>query len=237
MLTVIEYSGKSKGMHQWKCKCDCGNEAIIGQTRLQSGKTKSCGCMQSKSFLNNIGIIDGTSVSVLEYYKAHMSPHNTSGYTGVYWDKKNSKWIAQIGFKGKTHYLGSFSNKANAIVARQRGEEMIDDFLESFYIYNPNWKQRKEIDMNKKELIVEIAKRTETTQKDAEKSLNTICEIIKEELVANRKVQIPGFGIFEVRERAARTGKNPRTGEMVEIQASKAPSFKAGKALKDSVNV
>lgn len=119
MLTVIEYAGKSKGMHQWKCKCDCGNEAIIGQTRLQNGKTTSCGCMQSKAFLNNIGITEGTSVSVLEYYKTHMSPHNTSGYTGVYWDKKNCKWIAQIGFKGKTHHLGSFTNKVDAIAARE----------------------------------------------------------------------------------------------------------------------
>ena len=158
-------------------------------------------------------------------------------YTGVYWDKKNSKWIAQIGFKGKTHHLGSFSNIADAIAARKRGEEMIDDFLESFYIKNPDWKQRKETDMNKKELIAEIAKRTDTTQKEAEKGLNAFCEIISEELIANRKVQILGFGSFEVRERAARTGKNPRTGEPVEIQATKAPLFKAGKALKDSVNV
>ena len=237
MLTIIEYAGKSKGMHQWKCKCDCGNEAIIGQTRLQTGKTKSCGCMQSKSFLSNIGITEGTSVSILEYYKTHMSPANTSGYTGVYQDKKTGKWTAQIGFNGKTHHLGSFTNKTDAIAARQCGEEMIDDFLESFYIKNPNWKQRKETDMNKKELITEIAKRTSTTQKEAEKGLNTLCEIIREELAANRKVQILGFGRFEVRERAARTGKNPRTGEVVEIQATKAPSFKAGKALKDSVNV
>ena len=237
MLTVLEYAGKPKGMHQWKCKCDCGNEAFIGQTRLQNGKTKSCGCMQSKAFLNNTGITEGTSVSILEYYKTHMSPLNTSGYTGVYQDKKTGKWSAQIGFKGKTHHLGRFSNKADAIAARQRGEEMIDDFLESFYIKNPNWKQRKEMDMNKKELIAEIAKRTSTTQKEAEKGLNTFCEIIREELVANRKVQITGFGIFEVRERAARIGKNPRTGETVEIQATKAPSFKAGKVLKDSVNV
>lgn len=113
---------------------------------------------------------------------------------------------------------------------------MIDDFLESFYIKNPNWKQRKEMDMNKKELIAEIAKRTSTTQKEAEKGLNTFCEIIREELVANRKVQITGFGIFEVRERAARTGKNPRTGELIEIPATKSPLFKAGKALKDFVN-
>ena len=236
MLTIIGYAGKSKGMHQWKCKCDCGNEAIIGQTRLQNGKTKSCGCMQRKSFLSNIGITEGTSVSVLEYYKTHMSPHNTSGYIGVYQDKKNGKWTAQIGFKGKTHYLGSFSNIADAIAARKRGEEMVDDFLESFYIKNPDWKQRKETDMNKKELIAEIAKRTDTTQKEAEKGLNAFCEIISEELIANRKVQILGFGSFEVRERAARTGKNPRTGEAVEIQAAKAPSFKAGKAFKDSVN-
>ena len=235
-LTVIEYAGKARGMHQWKCRCDCGNEAVIGQTRLQNGKTRSCGCMQSKSFLSNIGITEGTSVSMLEYYKTHLSPRNTSGYTGVT-ENKNGKWVATIVFKGKTHHLGCFSNKKDAIAARQRGEEMVDDFLESFYRKNPNWKQRKEIDMNKKELIGEIAKRTGTTRKDAEKALNSFCEIVGEELVANRKVQILGFGSFEVRNRAARKGKNPRTGEPVVIEECKAPTFKAGKALKDLVNV
>lgn len=235
MLTVLEYAGKSKGMHQWKCKCECGNEAIIGQTRLQNGKTQSCGCLQSKSFLNNIGITEGTSVSVLEYYKTHLSPRNTSGYNGVSKNKYN-KWVAQIGFKGKTYHLGSFSNIADAISARRHGEEMVDDFLQSFYINNPNWKKRKETNMNKKELISETAKRSNITYKEAEKALNSFCEIVGEELVANRKVQILGFGSFEVRERAARTGKNPKTGELIEIPASKSPLFKAGKALKDSVN-
>lgn len=90
--------------------------------------------------------------------------------------------------------------------------------------------------MNKKELISETAKRSNITYKEAEKALNSFCEIVGEELVANRKVQIVGFGSFEVRERAARTGKNPKTGELIEIPASKSPLFKAGKALKDSVN-
>lgn len=90
--------------------------------------------------------------------------------------------------------------------------------------------------MNKKELIAEIAKRNGCTQKEAEKGLNSFCEIIREKLVANRKMSISGLGIFGVRERAARTGKNPKTGEVVEIPATKVPFFKAGKVLKDSMN-
>ena len=140
MLTVIEYAGKIKGMHQWKCKCDCGNEVVIGQTRLQNGKTRSCGCLQSKSFLNNAGILEGTSVGVLEYYKTHLSSRNTSGYNGVT-KNKYGKWVATIEFKGKTHHLGSFSSKEDAIKARQRGNEMVDGFLETFYINNPTWEK------------------------------------------------------------------------------------------------
>ena len=90
--------------------------------------------------------------------------------------------------------------------------------------------------MNKKELTCEIAKRTGITCKDAENWLGCFCKIIGEELIANRKVQIQGFGSFEVRKRAARTGKNPRTGEQIIIEESKAALFKAGKTLKDLVN-
>lgn len=142
-LTVIEYVGKRAGMHRWKCLCECGNETIVCQTLLQSGKAKSCGCMQATSFLRNTGIIDGTYVSILEYYKTHMSPCNTSGHTGVYWDKKNQKWIAQIGFKGKNRYLGSYHRYQDAVAARKRAEEMRDEFLEWYYQEFPD-KQKKQ---------------------------------------------------------------------------------------------
>lgn len=90
--------------------------------------------------------------------------------------------------------------------------------------------------MNKKELIDEIASRTGTSGRNAKKRLNTFLEIVKDELVAGRKVQISGFGVFEVKERAAWTGRNPNTGEPMEICAAKAPHFKAGKGLKERIN-
>ena len=89
--------------------------------------------------------------------------------------------------------------------------------------------------MNKAELTAAIVKKTGFTKKDAEKALGTVTEVIAEALAAGEKVQVVGFGSFEVRNRPARVARNPRTGEAVEIAASKAPAFKAGKALKDAV--
>ena len=132
-LTVIEYAGKRAGMHRWKCVCDCGNETIVGQTLLQTGKTKSCGCIQKDIYKDNLKLVDGTSVTILEANKNRLIASNTSGYTGVYQNKKNGKWVAQITFKRKCYYLGSYEKMEDAIKARQRGEEMHDDFLEWYY--------------------------------------------------------------------------------------------------------
>ncbi len=90
--------------------------------------------------------------------------------------------------------------------------------------------------MNKTELIAAIAERTELSKKDAEAALKAFTETVAEELVKGGKVQLVGFGTFEVSERPAREGRNPRTGETMKIEAAKAPKFKAGKALKDAVN-
>jgi DNA-binding protein HU-beta len=90
--------------------------------------------------------------------------------------------------------------------------------------------------MNKHELVSAIAQNAELSKKDADKALSAAIEAITKALAEGDKVQVVGFGTFEVRERAARTGKNPRTGEVIEIAASKVPAFKAGKALKDVVN-
>ncbi len=91
--------------------------------------------------------------------------------------------------------------------------------------------------MNKADLISSVAEKTGFTKKDAEKALNGFMETIKEELVAGGKVQLVGFGTFEVRDRKARQGRNPRNpGETIDIPASKAPVFKAGKSLKEAVN-
>lgn len=90
--------------------------------------------------------------------------------------------------------------------------------------------------MNKTQLTAELAAKTGLAKKDAEKALNAFVEIVNDALVAGDKVQIVGFGSFEVKERPARTARNPRNGEAIEIAASKAPVFKAGKALKEIVN-
>ena len=89
--------------------------------------------------------------------------------------------------------------------------------------------------MNKTELIASVAQKTELTKKDAEKAVKAVFDTVAEELAAGGKVQVIGFGTFEVRERAARTGRNPQTGKEITIAASKVPAFKAGKALKDAV--
>ena len=90
--------------------------------------------------------------------------------------------------------------------------------------------------MNKSELIAAIAAKTGETKKDAEATLNAFIDVVTEALVKGDKVQLVGFGTFEVRKRAARKGRNPQTKEEIKIPASKAPVFKAGKALKELVN-
>ena len=90
--------------------------------------------------------------------------------------------------------------------------------------------------MNKTELVAGVAEKAGLTKKDAEKAVNALFDSEQQELVEGGKVQMIGFGTFEVKERAARKGRNPRTGEDIEIPASKNPVFKAGKALKDAVN-
>lgn len=90
--------------------------------------------------------------------------------------------------------------------------------------------------MNKNELVAAMAEKSGLSKKDAEKALTAFTEAVVESLKADDKVQLVGFGNFEVRTRAARTGKNPRTGESIEIAAAKTPAFKPGKALKDALN-
>lgn len=90
--------------------------------------------------------------------------------------------------------------------------------------------------MNKTELASAIAEKAEISKKDAEKALKAFTEVVAEELKKGEKIQLVGFGTFEVSERAERIGRNPQTKEEIKIPASKAPKFKAGKALKDYLN-
>ena len=90
--------------------------------------------------------------------------------------------------------------------------------------------------MNKTELVTAIAEQAELSKKDSEKALKAFIDVVTDELKKGEKIQLVGFGTFEVIERAAREGRNPLTGDKMQIKASKAPKFKAGKALKDAVN-
>ena len=90
--------------------------------------------------------------------------------------------------------------------------------------------------MNKTELVAAIAEAAELSKKDAEKALKAFTDVVADELKKGEKVQLVGFGTFEVSERAAREGRNPQSSEVMKIAASKAPKFKAGKALKDMLN-
>lgn len=90
--------------------------------------------------------------------------------------------------------------------------------------------------MNKAELITAMAAKADLSKKDVEASLKAFIDVVTEELKKGEKIQLVGFGTFETSERAAREGRNPQTGEPMPIAASKAPKFKAGKALKDVIN-
>lgn len=90
--------------------------------------------------------------------------------------------------------------------------------------------------MNRTELVAAMAEQTQLSKKDAEAALKAFIDVVADELKKGGKVQLVGFGTFEVSERAAREGRNPQSGEVMKIAASKAPKFKAGKALKDMLN-
>jgi len=89
--------------------------------------------------------------------------------------------------------------------------------------------------LNKAELVSAVAEKADMSKKDAEKAVKAVFDVIEESLAQSEKVQLVGFGTFEVKDRAARTGRNPQTKEEIQIPAAKVPGFKAGKALKDAV--
>ncbi|MFR4896921.1 MAG: HU family DNA-binding protein [Blautia hansenii] len=90
--------------------------------------------------------------------------------------------------------------------------------------------------MNRTELVAAMAEKSQLSKKDAESALKAFIDVVSEEMQKGEKIQLVGFGTFEVSERAAREGRNPQTGKTMTIAASKSPKFKAGKALKDLVN-
>ena len=130
----------SHGSVIWKCKCDCGNICFVSYKYLHSKvETPSCGCLSIESKLNNISkakkfnaeknLVEGTNIAAINRKK--LLSNNTSGYTGVFWDKSREKWTAVITFKKKVYRLGRFENKEDAIKARKEAEEkLFGNFLE-----------------------------------------------------------------------------------------------------------
>ena len=125
------------------------------------------------------------------------------------------------------HTLEMGCNAAHQCGAGMEGSSLSD------FIKIP---EEEENHMNKAELVAAIADKSELSRKNAEKALKAFIDVVTEELVKGEKVQLVGFGTFEVAERPERTGRNPQTKKAIKIPASKAPKFKAGKALKDIIN-
>ena len=108
--------------------------------------------------------------------------------------------------------------------------------INRFVSFYGNTNIEEDLSMNKTELVAAIAEKAELSKKDSEKALKAFIDVVTEELKKEHKVQVVGFGTFEVSMRAEREGRNPQTGETMKIAACKAPKFKAGKALKDAIN-
>ena len=133
-LTVLELAEWKNGTSYWHCRCECGNETIVRYVYLINGHTKSCGCLQSSIIKTNMKFVDGTSVTLLEKTGKRLLKNNSSGYNGVYLNRRTQKWTAQIGFKGKNYNLGSFSRIEDAVEARKKAEDRIyGEFLEWYY--------------------------------------------------------------------------------------------------------
>lgn len=132
-LTVIKEIGMRNNRYTWECRCDCGNICVVEGSSLTTSKVKSCGCLKEETLGINQkvalkahiekNIIDNTNISIINREKP-MS-HNTSGVTGVKWDKSRQKWQAEIIFKNKKYYLGRYEKKEDAIIARKEAEERL----------------------------------------------------------------------------------------------------------------
>lgn len=130
-LIAVKLSGEKSGSARlWLCKCDCGEEAKVSTSKLISGNTKSCGCLNrkydkmrvSKMKQSNVDLLeDGTNIALIKSQK--ISRNNTSGVRGVFWCKRTQKWGASIGFQRKQKDLGRFSEKSDAIRVRKEAEE------------------------------------------------------------------------------------------------------------------
>ena len=125
-LTVIGFAYTKNKKNYWECKCDCGNTCFVPTTYLTTGVTVSCGCKneENRAALPNLdrGLVDGTMLCGIKKDRK-LNKNNTSGVRGVHFDKDRGLWVAQIMFQRKTHILGRFKTKREAVKARLAGEE------------------------------------------------------------------------------------------------------------------
>lgn len=140
-LVVAEYMGRKRKVTEnsevtityWKCNCECGNTVIVAQSELQSGSTKSCGCLKKDHAISALKLVDNTSVTNIERSRSGLRCTNSSGYTGVCYDKRTESWSTYINFKKKRYWLGRYPKIEDAVKARLRAEEMHENFLEWYY--------------------------------------------------------------------------------------------------------
>lgn len=125
-LTVVAYDGRRGGKHYWRCRCLCGGSAVVSQSNLQDGHTKSCGCLSDPRGTRHF--VEGTCIESIR--SRRVSASNRSGVRGVYENRRTGRWAAQITFQGRTRYLGSFGSLEEAARARAEAERAFDEFLE-----------------------------------------------------------------------------------------------------------
>lgn len=127
-LEVTAYDGRRGGKHYWRCRCACGRETVACQSNLQGGHTRSCGCRSKPAATRHF--VEGTCIESIRSRK--VSASNRSGIRGVYRNKRNGCWVAQITFQGRTRYLGSFGELEEAARARREAEKVFEAFLEKY---------------------------------------------------------------------------------------------------------
>ena len=132
-LTITAYEGKRKGMHYWKCRCDCGNETSVAQSCLLRESTQSCGCTHDVT--KYLHFVEGTCLEIIRNRKT-LNKNNTSGVRGVY-PARNGGWVAQIVFKGKKKYLGKYKTLDEAAEVRHEAEKLYYDEVLKRYGMEP----------------------------------------------------------------------------------------------------
>lgn len=140
-LTVTEYIGRKRKITEnskrtdtyWRCLCECGNTVDVAQAGLQSGSTQSCGCLQKERARKALKLCDGTSAAIIQRTQAKKRSNNSSGYTGVYYDRYTEKWQAYISFKKKRYWLGRYTELKDAIAVRKQAEEKLFDSFLAWY--------------------------------------------------------------------------------------------------------